>query len=433
MLVGCTSNKTIIQKPVIKNSLENDYLYSKYKDLVLYECYVDENGELVDFSCTYGEKILSQRSESLCESQIDYLKKIGYSQKQIDTFNVGDYDDIISGMLLNEDARINLRSDGLRENEYAKWTMLDFKNYYSKKLDAEGRCINQIIYTDEMKKRIKEIKLSKNDIEKLTDLGYTIPEMIAMSKKEKDVLVISGAWRPFGGSTADLLNMLPQNIALMTEKYHSIITKQQYGATVLNRPLEAYFLSSPNSDVKRKIVLTFAMHGYEGDSKNDGVYLAENAYHIMLYYAINPDKLHDTQLIIIPMVNPDGVYSPDSTVSYGRGQSLGIDMNRDFIISRFKAQESRYLRDLLLKEKPDLLIDFHGWYNGVYGDSTLARYFSDYMDLPQKDVMYGASQGYLIGYAKSIGIRSLLVEYNGIMDINCTNLILALNEIIGCE
>lgn len=361
------------------------------------------------------------------------MKNLGYSKKQIDTFNVGDYNDIVSSMPLDEDARKSLCSDGLRENEYANWTMLDYKNYYSKKLDEEGRCINRITYTDEMKKRIKEIKLSKNDIENLTDLGYTIPEMINIPKKEKDALVISGTWRPFEGSTADLLNMLPQNIAFMTEKYHDIITKQQYGTTVMNRPLEAYFLSSPSSGVKRKIVLTFAMHGYEGDSKNDGVYLAENAYHIMMYYALNSDKLHNTQLIIIPMVNPDGVYSPDSFVPYGRNQSQGIDMNRDFIFNKFKAQESRYLRELLLKEKPDFLIDFHGWYNGVYGDSTLARYFSDYMDLRQKDVLYGTSQGYLIGYAKSIGIRSLLVEYNGIMDINCTKLILALNEIIGCE
>lgn len=56
MLVGCTLNKTITQKPVIENSLESDYLYNKYKDLVLYECYVDERGELVDFSYTYGKK-----------------------------------------------------------------------------------------------------------------------------------------------------------------------------------------------------------------------------------------------------------------------------------------------------------------------------------------------------------------------------------------
>jgi len=282
-------------------------------------------------------------------------------------------------------------------------------------------------YTEEMREQMLENNLDYQTVESLIDVGFIFSEMLEMSHEERKVRSFAHMLTYFDGSTEELLAQLPETEAYIMENYADIVSKKQYGSSVQGRSLDAYFLS--NTDTPRqKIILTFAMHGYEGDSENDGAYLTESAYAMMLFYAQNPEFLGEAQLIFCPMLNPDGVYAPKDA-KYGREQSEGIDMNRDFKKGRFNAAESIALKAFLQETEPDILIDFHGWLNATYGDSALAKVFNKYARLYHWDKQYGASQGYLIGYAHNQGIRSLLVEHEHFTEINSAKVIYALNEI----
>jgi len=59
----------------------------------------------------------------------------------------------------------------------------------------------------------------------------------------------------------------------------------------------------------------------------------------------------------------------------------------------------------------------------------LARVFETHTGLELIDEGYGATQGYLIGYAHKKGIRSLLVEHEHFTEINARGVLYALNAI----
>lgn len=282
-------------------------------------------------------------------------------------------------------------------------------------------------YTEEIREQMLEHGIDYDTVEQLIDVGFIFPEMLEMSHEERCIRSFTHSFRHFDGSIEEMLELLPKTEAYIAENYPDIITKHQYGSSVQGRSLDAYFFSNCE-EPKQKIMLTFAMHGYEGDFRNDGAFLTESAYAIMLFYAENPEFLGEAQLIFCPMLNPDGVYAPKNA-KYGREQSKGIDMNRDFKKGLFRAAESIALRDFMQEVEPDILIDFHGWLNATYGDSSLAKIFNKHTKLYHWDKQYGSSQGYLIGYAHKQGIRSLLVEHEHFTEINSIGIIYALNEI----
>ena len=211
------------------------------------------------------------------------------------------------------------------------------------------------------------------------------------------------------------------------ETHGDLVQKIQYGTSVQGRSLDAYSLCAV-SQPRRTVMLTFALHGYEGGSRSDGAYLTDSAYLMMQFYAENPEFLGDVRLVLCPMVNPDGAWAGEGA-DYGREQADGIDLNRDFGADGFRTAESTALRDLMAQVRPDILIDIHGWLNATYGETELARIFDRYTGLYHWSKGYGASKGYLIGYANGLGIQSLLVEHAGAADMKHSGVLYALNRI----
>ena len=81
-----------------------------------------------------------------------------------------------------------------------------------------------------------------------------------------------------------------------------------------------------------------------------------------------PGATEEVTLIILEDVNPDG--SENNT----RGNSRGIDLNRNYPAENFKPNrffgmrpldqpEARALHDLVLRERPDLVIVAHSWHD----------------------------------------------------------------------
>lgn len=296
------------------------------------------------------------------------------------------------------------------------------------------------IYTAEMRQRMQTHGFTYADVEALIDLGYTPDDMFLLTAEQKDVYAAAGMLTPYDGSLFELTTQLYSYIEGLDDYFTSakdpsaiVPELNRYGESVLGRPLYYWRIRRPDSPPKKKVMLTFAIHGWEGETSCDGAYLAEQACQIAFFYCRLPQYLRDTELILVPMVNPDGVMNRNGGHKFGRGQSQGIDMNRDFLAGEFHAPETVALSALMKAESPDIFIDFHGWFDECYGDPELGRAFSAHLGLAHVSEDYGTRQGYLYGYAKSLGMRSLLVEHSGFASVNTKDLILSLNLVMSLQ
>lgn len=177
----------------------------------------------------------------------------------------------------------------------------------------------------------------------------------------------------------------------------------------------------------RTMLLTFAVHGFDGAWDNDGSALVQIANNIIKEFSNHPEELQTTRLVIVPCVNPDGIWYGRSENGVGRCNGQGIDINRDFDYywqynsdsryhtgnAPFSTPEARILRNLVLSEKPDIVVDFHGWANGTYGDVEFSEYFNRTFNINNlnpisKDKIY--LQQHFVGWASQFA-RAVLVEY----------------------
>lgn len=204
------------------------------------------------------------------------------------------------------------------------------------------------------------------------------------------------------------------------------ITRQTIGQSHQNRPIEAIYLTPPS--YSQTIMAVFALHGLEDHYYRDGAALVQIAETIIQHYSDHPELLKFTRLIIIPCVNPDGVYAGNSKDGFGRCNAQGIDINRDFDYNWGKINTARYktgstpfasveaqaLRDIVLNENPDIVLDFHGWLDCCYtNDPEIKNIFTDSLSLGvEKPAFPGfkPQQGYFYGWATQYA-RAALIEY----------------------
>jgi hypothetical protein len=196
-----------------------------------------------------------------------------------------------------------------------------------------------------------------------------------------------------------------------------------YGQSGSNVPLLAYKFSNKNPS--KKILCVFAMHGFEDAFYKDGQALVDTANGVIDYFKNNSKSLGTYELIIVPSANPDGLKQGWTCNGPGRCQiSQGIDINMDFdynfrprVNARNKTGEKPFaspeavsLRDLVINEKPDIIIDFHGWINCASGDKEIAEVFCNHLGLTyekkEKEIYDGFFSGWAAKYAKAV-----LVEY----------------------
>lgn len=218
---------------------------------------------------------------------------------------------------------------------------------------------------------------------------------------------------------------------------HKPCTRIIYGKSSMGNPLEAYEIKG-NGKNNKTIFLNFAVHGYEDEYAKDGKVLVTIANHLISYYSINPDKLGDYRMVIVPAANPDGVlsgknnYRSDKKGAFGRCTAKGIDMNRDFGKNGFKAVESRALRDLMNDYDIDIYFDVHGWENSVIGDRDLVNIVRSKVGLKtDKSGRYGEQYGYIIAYAKNtLKAKSALIEFKDSKSASDIKLRNALNMVM---
>ena len=216
---------------------------------------------------------------------------------------------------------------------------------------------------------------------------------------------------------------------------YSNVRKEVFGYSYQGRPLEAYIITPTNGRYNKTYYCNFAIHGFEGESYRDGKYLVAEGNRVVEYYANHPSELKNMRLIVIPCLNPDGVIAGTNELytgssSFGRNTANHVDLNRDF--NTFNGYESRAIRSLMQKYRPNILCDFHGWLDTSIGNPNMVNIFSDTLGLSRKQPnRYGEGYGYLMGYSyKTYGAASLLVEYRN-SNISHTNTVRAISKTIA--
>jgi len=197
------------------------------------------------------------------------------------------------------------------------------------------------------------------------------------------------------------------------------------GYSYLGTAIQSYEISPQHYN--NTMLLTFAVHGFDDGWDKDGVALVKIGTDIIKEFSGHPEDLKETRLIVIPCVNPDGIKFGQSNNGFGRCNAQGIDINRDFDYywqpcdeskyrtgkAPFSTPEAKILRDVVLKEKPDIIIDFHGWLTCTYGDAPIADGFNQAFGIQRKkqnltDNAYMAQ--FFTGWASQYA-RTVLVEY----------------------
>lgn len=177
------------------------------------------------------------------------------------------------------------------------------------------------------------------------------------------------------------------------------------------------------ADYDRTMLITFAMHGFDGAWDKDGAALVQIANNVVREFSAYPQELQKTRLIVVPCVNPDGIWYGQSENGIGRCNGQGIDINRDFDYfweyssdrkyhtgnTPFSTPEAQILRQLVLTEKPEIVVDIHGWSNCTYGDKQVSACFNQNFGFKNTKAMTFLKQ-HFIGWASQYA-RAVLVEY----------------------
>ncbi len=243
---------------------------------------------------------------------------------------------------------------------------------------------------------------------------------------------------------------LPDDLAayacLSTERSEAGVEVRsfRYGESSLGRDLVCWCLTAGDWD--RTVLLNFEIHGFEDAYARDGQLLVDLGEAVIRHFADTAGPLSGCRLLVIPSANPDGLAEGTTNKGFGRCNAQGIDLNRDFDASHivyteegnrtespFSAVESRAMRDLVLRCRPDVVMDLHGWENCTIGSSALAETFSLYAGLNHKKELTQNAHGYFSYWAQLQGAEALLVEFAAPDDIPEEGVFTALEAVLAGE
>jgi len=124
------------------------------------------------------------------------------------------------------------------------------------------------------------------------------------------------------------------------------------GKTVSGRPIYAYAISDYNvaAQSKNRILIISGQHGDEVNPIKAVVSFSEN-----LAQGVYPGILTHNLIIVVPVVNPDGL------ASRTRLNSMGMDINREW--QSLGTSENKFVHNIIRLFKPQILIDTHEWFS----------------------------------------------------------------------
>lgn len=176
----------------------------------------------------------------------------------------------------------------------------------------------------------------------------------------------------------------------------------------------------------RPILINAGIHGDESNT-------SDLAYELLTYFRLNPAEIENVKILIVPQINPDGIYWGQ------RLNSNSVDINRNFDydwqqatklgsqtfpngggLFPFSEPETQSIKDLINYEYPSLIISYHSsggfvspnqlekGYNFAQEYSSIAGYFFS-GNLENNGFNYPIT-GDLDSWAGTLGIPAFVVE-----------------------
>ncbi len=123
-----------------------------------------------------------------------------------------------------------------------------------------------------------------------------------------------------------------------------------FGRSCEGRTLPAFVISNFRTppEQKARILICAGQHGDETSPLKALLSIAGK-----LASGAYPELLSSCAIVVIPMVNPDGI------VRCSRTNASGFDINRDWLA--FKTPEARFVDSMINLWKPHVLLDLHEW------------------------------------------------------------------------
>ena len=186
---------------------------------------------------------------------------------------------------------------------------------------------------------LKEVKLNKEKDQASFKLTLS-----------KDTLLVAAQEMIASSQSYQWMDQLAKNDSL---------DKNTIGYSIGGKPIIA--LNSKKSDGKKIVVVLSRQHPPEISGYLAMVQFVET---LLGSSELAKNFIKNYELVIIPMINPDGVDEGNWRHNFG-----GVDLNRDWI--DFKQPETRAVRDYLLSKvkkqaaKVYFALDFHATYNDV--------------------------------------------------------------------
>ena len=215
------------------------------------------------------------------------------------------------------------------KNVYVNLRYPSDKHRYQPKITTDGKQWDTL----------DEVKVNKEK----TEASFKV-------KLSKDTLTVAAQEIISSGQSYQWMDKLVKNYSL---------NKTVIGYSIGGRPIIA--LNSTKSDGKKAVVILSRQHPPE----ISGYMAMEQFVETLLgNTTLAKNFIKNYELIIIPMINPDGVDEGNWRHSFA-----GVDLNRDWI--DFKQPETRAVRDYLLEKvkkqgaKVYFALDFHSTYNDV--------------------------------------------------------------------
>ena len=183
VVISATSSADIVINPP-----DNHYL-NDAKNVNVYVLTEDENGKICYELCNLYEREMERRAQPLGEYHIEKLIEMGIGKEKANSMTVGEYEDYIYNLPMDDDRKAIVERCGVSPEEYADWTNMDAENYFYHLNGEMKDKTDEKAFTDEQIEKVNALGLTLREFKSLMNMSFSIEDIVEMTQEDvNDIL-----------------------------------------------------------------------------------------------------------------------------------------------------------------------------------------------------------------------------------------------------
>ncbi len=183
VVISATSSADIMIK-----SPDNHYL-NDAKNVSVYVLTEDENGKICCELCNLYEREMERRTQPLGEYHIEKLIEMGVGKEKASGMTVGEYEDYIYNLPMDDDYKAIIEYYGVSPEEYSDWTNMDAENYLYHINGELKDETDEKPFTDEQIEKVNALGLTLREFKSLMNMSFSIEDIVEMTQEDvNDIL-----------------------------------------------------------------------------------------------------------------------------------------------------------------------------------------------------------------------------------------------------